>query len=416
MDKRRNIICIDLKSFFASVECVHRGLDPFKVPLVVADISRGNGAMTLAATPYLRSLGVKSRSRVFTLPKNINIIYAKPRMSLYSKASNEVISIYKEFFSEEDIHVYSIDEVFIDATDYLKYYNMTDYELAKLVMKTIKDRLNLTTTCGIGPNILLAKVALDIEAKSAKDFIAKWDYSDIETKLWCITPLSELWGIGSRIEKSLNNLGIKKIGDINNYSRSFYIKRFGNVAGNEIWCKANGIDFSTVKEKNKQPRDKSISLSQILKRDYLPEEAIVILKEMTDMLCKQLRDLNKVTKRVFVAVNYSRDINKYFKDTITLSEETDDPNEIFSTVKYIYESHIEELPVRKVAIAFYNLYKKSAVQLNLFEQTDLKSSNYNKIIDQISQKYGPTTILRASSLLKCSTIKERERFKNMIDD
>ncbi len=124
--KDRTILSIDLKSFFASCECINRGLDPFKTPLVVSDISRGNGAITLAVTPYLKTFGVPSRGRVFELPKNIKIIFAKPRMRLYEMYSNKVCDIYREFIADEDIHIYSIDEVFIDATDYLNLYKMTD--------------------------------------------------------------------------------------------------------------------------------------------------------------------------------------------------------------------------------------------------------------------------------------------------
>ena len=190
--RERVIMSIDLKSFFASCECVNRGLDPFSTPLVVADTSRGNGAMTLAVTPYLRNKGVNSRSRVFELPKNIKIIFAKPRMKLYETYSEKVREIFKSFISEEDIHIYSIDEVFMDVTDYLKYYKMTDIELAKTIMKTIKDKTGLTSTCGIGPNIFLSKVAMDVEAKHNKEFIAKWTFNDIETKLWNLEPLSTI--------------------------------------------------------------------------------------------------------------------------------------------------------------------------------------------------------------------------------
>ena len=132
--KERVIFSIDLKSFFASCECIERGLDPFTTPLVVADTLRGAGAMTLAATPYLRSKGVPSRGRVFELPKNLNIIFARPRMKLYEQYSNKVRDVFKSFFSEEDIHFYSIDEAFMDATDYLKYYKMNDISLAKKIM------------------------------------------------------------------------------------------------------------------------------------------------------------------------------------------------------------------------------------------------------------------------------------------
>lgn len=412
--RERVIMSIDLKSFFASCECVNRGLDPFSTPLVVADTSRGNGAMTLAVTPYLRNKGVNSRSRVFELPKNIKIIFAKPRMKLYETYSEKVREIFKSFISEEDIHIYSIDEVFMDVTDYLKYYKMTDIELAKTIMKTIKDKTGLTSTCGIGPNIFLSKVAMDVEAKHNKEFIAKWTFNDIETKLWNLEPLSTIWGIGKNTEKKLNNLGIKKVKDINNYTRDFYIRRFGNVAGNDIWCKANGIDFTTIKDLNERTRDKSISMSQILYRDYSKEEAILIVKEMNDMLSKKLRRMNKTTKLVYLGINYSRDLCKSFKETILLNESEDIPERIYEVLEYIYYKNIENLPIRKVTIAYSKLFDKKCTQLSLFENNIIENDEYHKAIDKINERFGNTSLLRASSLLKNSTIKKREKFKNII--
>lgn len=412
--KERVIMSIDLKSFFASCECVNRDLDPFSTPLVVADTSRGNGAMTLAVTPYLRNKGVNSRSRVFELPKNIKIIFVKPRMKLYETYSEKVREIFKSFISEEDIHIYSIDEVFMDVTDYLKYYKMTDIELAKTIMKTIKDKTGLTSTCGIGPNIFLSKVAMDVEAKHNKEFIAKWTFNDIETKLWNLEPLSTVWGIGKNTEKKLNNLGIKKVKDINNYTRDFYIRRFGNVAGNDIWCKANGIDFTTIKDLNERTRDKSISMSQILYRDYSKEEAILIVKEMNDMLSKKLRRMNKTTKLVYLGINYSRDLCKRFKETILLNESEDIPERIYEVLEYIYYKNIENLPIRKVTIAYSKLSDKKCTQLSLFENNIIENDEYHKAIDKINERFGGTSLLRASSLLKNSTIKNREKFKNII--
>ena len=412
--RERVIMSIDLKSFFASCECVNRGLDPFSTPLVVADTSRGNGAMTLAVTPYLRNKGVNSRSRVFELPKNIKIIFAKPRMKLYETYSEKVREIFKSFISEEDIHIYSIDEVFMDVTDYLKYYKITDIELAKTIMKTIKDKTGLTSTCGIGPNIFLSKVAMDVEAKHNKEFIAKWTFNDIETKLWNLEPLSTIWGIGKNTEKKLNNLGIKKVKDINNYTRDFYIRRFGNVAGNDIWCKANGIDFTTIKDLNERTRDKSISMSQILYRDYSKEEAILIVKEMNDMLSKKLRRMNKTTKLVYLGINYSRDLCKSFKETILLNESEDIPERIYEVLEYIYYKNIENLPIRKVTIAYSKLSDKKCTQLSLFESNIIENDEYHKAIDKINERFGDTSLLRASSLLKNSTIKNREKFKNII--
>lgn len=412
----KHIISIDLKSFFASCECVDRGLDPYKVPLVVADIRRGNGAITLAVSPYLRNLGVKSRCRVFELPKNIKIIYAPPRMKLYEEYSNKVIEIYKRFVSMEDMHIYSIDEVFIDITNYLNYYKKTDYEIALMIMNEIKKETGITSTAGIGPNILLAKIAMDIEAKHNKDCIAKWTYTDIENKLWEISPINKVWGIGSRLTAKLNNLGIKKIKDINNYSRSFYMKRFGKVAGNDLWCKANGIDMTTIKDLNIASKDKSMSMSQILNRDYNSDEAILIMKEMNDLLNEKLRKQNLATSLIYLCVTYSREYNLRFKQTISLNEAEDDKNEIFKILKYIYDKNIQDYPVRKVAIGYYRLSPKRNTQLSMFDTTEnnkIKDKKYYDMIDNINNKFGRATLLRASSLLKNSTIKEREKFKNI---
>ena len=201
----RKILCIDLKSFFASVECVERQLDPYKTPLVVCDPNR-NGAITLAVTPYLKQFGINGRTRIFEIPKNIPIIKVPPLINLYRQKSKEVIDVYLEYVSSEDLHIYSIDECFLDVTNYLRLYNKTEYELTIDILNRIKEKTGLTATAGIGPNILLAKVGMDIEAKHNSDNIAYWDYTSIKTKLWNITPISKMWGIGSHMEKNLNSL------------------------------------------------------------------------------------------------------------------------------------------------------------------------------------------------------------------
>jgi len=412
--KERNILSIDLKSFFASCECIERGLNPFTTPLVVCDTYRGQGAMTLAVSPYLRNKGVPSRGRVFELPKNIKIVFATPRMKLYEQYSNKVRNIFKSFFSEEDIHFYSIDEAFMDATDYLKYYKMTDVELASAIMKKIKDETGLTSTCGIGPNIFLSKIAMDIEAKHNKSFIAKWTYKDIENKLWEISPLSKIWGFGKKTQTKLNNLGIYKVKDINKYKKEFYIKRFGNVMGNDIWCKANGIDYTTIKDLNTSVKEKSMSQSHILYRDYNIDEALLVIKEINDMLSSRLRQENKTTRLIYLGIKYSRAFDKGFHETVLLNNEEDIPENIFNVLKYIYEKNIENLPVRKISIAYSKLNDKKNRQLSLFDKNEIKTDEYHKIIDEINKKYGSTSILRASSLLRGSTIKNRKAFKEKI--
>lgn len=404
---KREIIAIDLKSFFASCECIERNLDPFKVPLVVCDPHR-NGAITLAVTPYLKKFGVPGRCRVYELPRNIKIIKAPPRMSLYIKKSKEVLSVYLEFISKEDIHVYSIDEVFLDVTNYLKLYKMNSYELAFTILNRIKEKTGLTATAGIGPNLLLAKVAMDIEAKHVKNNIAKWTYDDVETKLWNITPLSKMWGIGSRMEKRLNKLNLFKIGDIASYDKNKLKDKFG-VIGEELWYHANGIDLSKISDFNYAPKDKSISHSQILFKDYNEDNIMLIIKEMIDVLAKRLRENKKQTRVIGLGIGYSKDIGGGFYHVQKLDVATNDIEVIFNVCSNIFDRYYEYLPIRKVSITFGGLVEDNSIQLNLFETIEeIKiKKNENEAIDNIKNKYGANSLLKASSLLKDSTAIKR---------
>lgn len=406
--EERNILCIDLKSFFASCECIERNLDPFTTPLIVADPSRGGGAITLAVTPYLKKQGVPSRGRIYEIPKNIKYKIVKPRMSLYVKKSKEVINIFLDFIAPEDMHVYSIDESFLDVTDYLKLYKMDDITLAKTIMNKIKEKTGLTATCGIGPNLLLAKVALDIESKNSKDFIAKWTYKDVKTKLWNITPLTEMWGIGSKTMKKLNNLGIYKVGDINKYGKDFYKKRFG-IIGEELWLHANGIDTSNIKNEQFKPKNKSYGLSQILFKDYNLLNTPLIIREMCSCLSKRLRNNNKKCSLVSFGIGYSKIIGGGFYHSRKLSESTNREEKIYEACMTIFENFAEDLPIRKVSISLGKLENNNYMQLNLFESTE-EDERYNKInetIDEVTKKFGDNSLLKASSLVSYSTIKKR---------
>jgi len=406
--EERNILCIDLKSFFASCECIDKGLNPFTTPLIVADPDRGQGAITLAVTPYLKTLGVPSRGRVYEIPKNINYITAKPRMNLYIKKSKEVINIFLDFIDKEDLHVYSIDESFLDVTDYLKLYKMDDYTLAKKILATIKEKTGLTATCGIGPNLLLAKVALDIESKHSKDCIAKWTYDDIQTKLWNITPLTEMWGIGNKTMKKLNDLGIKKVGEINKYPRSFYKKRFG-ILGEELWLHANGIDTSNIKKDKFETKNKSYSLSQILYKDYTIENTPLIIREMSSLLSRRLRENKKTCGLVGFGLSYSRTIGNGFYHSRKLNEYTDNEQKIYEVCISIFNSFVDNLPIRKISISLGKIEKNDFIQLNLFEENKNIEEEHKIIttIDEITKKFGKNSLLKASSLMNYSTIKKR---------
>lgn len=404
----RNIICIDLKSFFASCECIERNLNPFTTPLVVAEPNR-QGAITLAVTPYMKKLGVKSRGRIFEIPKKITYMTARPRMSLYIKKSTEVVNVYLDYVSKEDLHIYSIDECFLDVTDYLKMYKKTTRELAIDIMNKVYEKTGLCATAGIGPNLLLAKVAMDIEAKHNKDFIAEWTYDDIKTKLWNIAPLSNMWGIGKRMEKKLNDMGLKKVGDIANYNKLKLKEKFG-VIGEELWYHANGIDLSKISDFKKVAKEKSISNSQVLYKDYYNNDVTLIIKEVLNLLLKRLRKENLLTKHVTLHISYSRNVGGYFSVSKKLEQETNDENEIYKVLIGIFNSYYEEnIPVRKVGISLSKLEKNNHVQLNLFSNVkDIDNkTNLNNVIDEINEKYGNNSVLKATSLLSISTIRDR---------
>ena len=318
-----------MKSFYASVECVLRNLDPFTTPLVVADKSRGDGAVVLAVTPYLKKLGVASRCRISDLPKHIDIIYARPQMQTYIEYSTKVIGIYLDYVAKEDLYVYSIDEAFLDVTSYLKLYQMTDLEIAQKILSDIYLKLELFATAGVGPNMLLSKLSMDIEAKKKVDSIAKWDYKDVESKLWNVTPLSKMWGIGKRTEHHLNILGVQKIGDIAKLKPEFLKRKFG-ILGLELWYHVHGIDMSLIQDqKLLNTRQKSFGVGQVLFKDYNEHDIIVILLEMVDEVTRRMRIFKKSCSIIHLSIGYSKKYGGGFSRQIKLEQATQNESIIF---------------------------------------------------------------------------------------
>ena len=405
----RNFLCIDLKSFFASAECLDRGLNPFTTPLVVANPTQGNGAITLAVTPYLKTLGVKSRGRLYEIPKSIKYMIAKPRMSLYLAKSREVVEVYLKYVSLEDLHIYSIDECFLDVTNYLKMYGKSDYELALDILEDVRKETGLTATCGIGPNMLLAKLSMDIEAKHNKDFIAKWTYDDIPNKLWPIHPLSKVWGIGPRMEVNLNRLGIYSMYDLAHYDRNKLKQKFG-VIGTELWNHANGIDLSLIGDMEKT-RDKSYSHSQVLFKDYNGNNIKIIIREMVEVVTMRLHKNHVTSSLIGLGIGYSKDVGGSFYHQIKLDQPTDIESVILANALMIFDKYYEDLPIRKVTVSCGRLQEKSGVQLNIFDNIEKirEQEQINEAILEIKDKYGKNALLKASSLLDDSTIQERNK-------
>ena len=407
--KKRVIAVIDLKAFYSYVECLDRGLDPWKEPLVVADKDRGTNTIVLSVSPFLKKQGIPSRCRIKELPKKYKYIYAVPRMERYLEKSAQVIDVLYHFVAEEDVHVYSIDEAFVDLTTYLKYYNKTPLQMVTTIINQIKEETSLQATAGIGDNFFLAKIALDIYAKKERNGIARVGVNDIKEKLWPITPLSKVWSIGPRMELRLNKIGLFTVKDIALSNLDYLRDKFG-VIGEQLWRHANGIDEADIHEKY-EPKERSLSLSQVLFRDYNQKEAITIIREMVDTLASRMRNENKMTKVIAIYVGYSKNMGGFARRS-TLLAPTDDTELILKAILEIYHMYIKDLPIRTIGINFGGLAESTYQQLNMFEddKEQIKRRNLQKTMDKLHSKFGKNSVLRASSLLEESTIKERNNF------
>jgi len=291
----------------------------------------------------------------------------------------------------------------------MKLYKKTTYKIAKDILNTITKKTGLYATAGIGPNMLLAKIAMDIEAKHNVDMIAEWTYDDVKSKLWSITPLSDMWGIGSRMEKKLNLLGINTIGDLANFNKYKLKEKFG-IIGEELWYHANGIDLSKISDFNKEVKEKSISNSQILYKDYYNEDIYLIIKEIISVLVKRLRKENYLTSRLSIGIGYSKSIGGGFHTSKKIENGTNDEEFIYKNIINMFDANYEtNTPIRKVGISLSKLEKSTSIQLNLFDKVEtLNNKNkINKTIDNITNKYGNNSVLKATSLLNNSTIKSR---------
>ena len=407
--EKRTIAVIDLKAFYSYVECLDRGLDPWTTPLVVADKERGTNTIVLSVSPFLKKQGVPSRCRIKELPKKYKYVYAVPRMERYLEKSADVVGVLYHFVAEEDVHVYSIDEAFIDLTTYLNYYKKTPLQMVTTIINQIKEETGLQATAGIGDNFFLAKVALDIYAKTAKNGIARLHSNEIKEKLWPITPLHKVWSIGTRTEAKLNAMNIFTVKDIATSNPDYLKSKFG-VMGEQLWRHANGIDDADIHEKY-EPKERSFSLGQVLFRDYRKDEAVTIIREMVDTLTSRMRNEDKMCNTVSLFIGYSKQQGGFARRATLLSA-SDDSKVILDAVLEIYHRYISDKPIRNIGIYYGGLVPASHQQLNLFEDDKKQTNrrNLQKAVDELHSKFGNNSVLRASSLLEESTIKERNEY------
>ncbi len=494
MEKQRYYICIDLKSFFASVECVERGLDPLKTNLVVADSSRTEKTICLAVTPPLKAYGLGGRARLFEVvskvrevnalrrknaPRHIftaesynddelkkrcdlsvSYIVAPPRMAYYMAYSTKIYEVYLKYIAPEDIHVYSIDEVFIDATSYLNAYKMTAKNLARKIIKDVFETTGITATAAIGTNMFLAKVAMDIVAKKTEPDkngarIACLDEMSFRKNLWSHKPITDFWRIGKGTAKRLASVGLFTMGDIAKcsvgdsdgyYNEDLLYKLFG-INAELLIDHAWGWEPCTIEHiRSYKPSAKSISSGQVLHCPYDYEKTKLIVREMTEALSLDLVSKGYVTNSIVLTIGYdienltNNEIKSGYKGEITsdfygrkvpkqahgtgsIGFYTSSGEKIMETVMELYERIINKsLLSRRITISANNLLKEDEapkenfVQLNFFTDTNKikadeeklkKEKEIQKVILQIKQKYGKNAVLKGMNLKEGATAKDR---------
>ncbi len=409
--RQRRYLCIDLKSFYASVECRDRGLDPFKANLVVADPERTDRTICLAVSPAMKKLGVPGRCRVFELPKDIDYIMAPPRMQHYIDVSAEIYGIYLKYLAKEDIHVYSIDEVFMDVTDYLLLYGMTAAELGSTIIRDVRETAGVTATCGVGTNLYLAKVALDILAKHARGGLAELDEDSYRRILWEHRPLTDFWRIGRGTMDRLSAAGIHTMREIAMADEDLIYRMFG-VDAELLIDHAWGRETTMMIDiKNYRPHSRSLGSGQVLPFDADFETGRLLIKEMADLLCLDLVNQHLVTDSVTIRISYSRRYGmNSAHGTAALPTVTGSSRVIMECVTDLYDRIVErDLMVRRLNLTFNHTMTEDCRQYELFTDPEEEEREYTlqKTMLRLKERYGRNAILRGMNLEEGAMTVER---------
>jgi len=409
--KKRTYLCIDLKSFYASVECAERGLDPMTTRLVVADPTRTDKTICLAISPAMKALGIHNRCRVFEIPKGIDYIMAPPRMQKYLDYSAEIYGIYLKYISKQDIYVYSVDEAFMDVTEYLNLYGMTAKELGQRIMQDIYDTLHVRATCGIGSNLYLTKIALDITAKHADDFIGELDEASYCKTLWDHKPLTDFWRIGGGIARRLAPYGIYTMGDIARADEDLLYRLFG-IDAELLIDHAWGREPVTIADiKNYHTRTKSITSGQVLMCDYNYEDGKLIIKEMADLICLDLVEKKLLTKSITLHVGYSNRLNvPPAHGTVNLGDDTNADMIIIPAMMKLYEEIINpNYDIRRVNISCNNVIPEEFHQYSFFtDAADLERNHkIQEAVIELKHKFGKDAVMKGMNLEEKGTTRER---------
>ena len=465
-------IAMDLKSFYASVECVDRGLDPLNTNLVVADASRTQKTICLAVSPSLKSYGIPGRARLFEVISKVRevnamrkvrspggrflgkstfadelqrhpelevgFVTATPRMARYLEYSTQIYNIYLKYIAPEDIHVYSIDEVFIDATPYLNTYQLTPKEFAMKMILDIYETTGITATAGIGTNLYLAKVAMDIVAKH-KDpdengvRVAALNECRYRKLLWNHKPLTDFWRVGKGYEKRLHKLGIDTMGKLCTFSlehEDVLFKTFG-VNAELLIDHAWGYEPCTMEDiKAYKPEKNSIGSGQVLSCGYEKEKAKILVKEMVESLALSLVDKDLVTNKVVLTIGYEanadytgetmvdfygRVLPKSLNKIVHLPQKTNANSILIQNILDVYDRYVDSsLLVRRINVAAIEVIdekNRGFEQIDLFSNVDeeelKKENDLQKVTLKIKNKYGKNSILKGTDFEKGAKAKER---------
>ena len=406
-------MCLDLKSFYASVECADLGVDPFTTPLVVADASRGLGAITLAISPALKQLGVKNRCRLFEIPSTIEYMAVKPRMRCYMEVSAAIYGVLLDYVAPEDIHVYSIDEYFIDVTPYSRLYKKTYRELALLFKDSVLEQTKIHATVGLGTNLFLAKVALDVLAKHAPQGIGMLNEELFKAKIWHHQPITDIWQIGKGIANRLHKYGVVDLHGITTVPEERWYKEFG-VNAELLIDHAWGREACTMKEIHAyRPAKHSLSRGQILLRNYSYEECFVPLREMVESLLLELIAEKALTKYISLGVRYADRTVKGTGGSRRLSKYTCSLEVLSQAVLELYkETAHRHQEIRQLSVGLDDLVSRDAIpwEEDLFSATqgvEEKAYEVERTVLTIKEKFGKNSILRASSLQEEGTMQFR---------
>jgi DNA polymerase V len=401
------ILCVDMKSFYASCSAVMLGLDPMTCYLVVVGNTDRQGSIVLAASPKVKEeFGIKTGSRLFEVPKDPRIHIVNPSMAKYIRISTEITRLFHRYVPKEAIHTYSVDESFLKVDGVARLWGDAN-TIAQKIRNDIQTEYGLPCAVGIGPNMLLSKLCLDLEAK--KKGVAEWTFEDVEKKLWPLSPLSKMWGIGNQMERNLNRMGIFSIGQLANYPLELLEKKFG-IMGNQLYYHAHGVDLSDIGAPIMEGQI-SFGKSQILLRDYPdPKEVKHVILEICEEVGRRARQHNKAGRTVSLGIGYSKDeFGGGFYRSRTVDAPTNITLDLYNVCLELFEENYRGKTVRKIAIALSNIVEDDQMQLNLFDTNKPKQRVLGYTMDAIRAKYGSDSILRAVSYTSAGTARHRSK-------